>query len=62
MFSFFDWEDEREYGWFSDNGDPEPEEDPYQAKEMSCVEEFYEEYRDEFSCFEDAEDYYNEHT
>lgn len=36
--------------------------DPYNANEYSDAEDFYDDYYDDFYDFEDAEDYYNEHT
>lgn len=37
------------------------ENDPFEAAEFADPEDFYEEYRDEFDDYEEAEDYYYEH-
>lgn len=45
-----------------DGPQPEPdEEDPFGTMEYFTPEEFYEDYREEFDNFEDAEDYYYAH-
>lgn len=36
--------------------------DPYNAKDYSDEEDFYDDYYDDFYDFEEAEEYYNEHT